>query len=51
VNVYRFHDVTPRELSLIDLVYQSLAESAKEHADYEIMAPDPFSFAFSPSAA
>jgi hypothetical protein len=35
MNVYRFHGVTPYELSLIDLVYQFLAEFAKKHADYE----------------
>lgn len=39
VNVYRFHDVTPYELSLIDLVYQFLAESAKKHADYDHGVP------------
>ena len=46
MNVYRFHDVTPYELSLIDLVYQFLAESDKKHADYDhdvpIRSPLPF---------
>lgn len=48
VNVYSFHDVQTNKLSLIDLVYQFLAEPG-EKPRLRSWHRDPLSFAFSQS--